>query len=125
MATGPALRRSPLKFFALVAALSIPFWLVGAAFENGLPLPINLPVAALMFVCPLAAALILVYREDGVRGIRRLLARVFDRNGIKNKLWYIPVLLLVPLIYLLSYGVMRMAGRQLPDPDISLLSVAI
>jgi uncharacterized protein len=61
MTTGASFRRSPLKFFALIFALSVPFWLVGAMYDQGLPLPINLPVAALMFVCPFIAAIILVY----------------------------------------------------------------
>lgn len=47
---------SPLKFFLLVFALSIPFWLAGAA--TGLRLLPRLPGAALMFVCPATAALI-------------------------------------------------------------------
>jgi uncharacterized protein len=60
-----------------------------------------------------------------VSGIQRLSARVFDRKDIKNKLWYVPVLLLVPLIYLLSYGMMRLIGRPLPEPEISFVTIAV
>ena len=60
-------KRSPLKFFVLVYALAIPFWLLGAFADKGLPLPMELPVGALMCVVPLTAALILVYREDRMR----------------------------------------------------------
>jgi hypothetical protein len=45
---------SPLVFFLLVLALSLPFWLLGAVTEARL-LP-GLPVSALMFVCPATAA---------------------------------------------------------------------
>jgi len=54
-------RRSPLKFFLLVFALSIPFWLIGAV--TPLQLLPGLPVSSLMAFCPLIAASILVYRE--------------------------------------------------------------
>ena len=60
--------------------------------------PINLPVSALMFVCPLIAAVILVYREEKLGGIRRLLKRVFDYKRIKQKLWYVPIIFLMPSI---------------------------
>ena len=58
-------KRSPLKFFILLFALSVPFWLAGGMAEQELPLPFSLPAGALVLVCPMAAALILVYREDG------------------------------------------------------------
>ncbi len=108
-------RRSPLKFFWLVFALSIPFWLVGAA--TGLQLLPGLPVAALMFVCPVAAALILVYGENKTAGVIALLKRSFDFERIRAKAWYAPVLLLMPAVMVLSYGLMRLTGVPLPAPQ--------
>lgn len=49
-------QRSPLAFFVLVFALSIPFWAAGALTARQL-LP-ALPIRALGFLCPLAAALL-------------------------------------------------------------------
>src|SRR5215213_164440 len=43
MNASASLRRSPLRYFLLVFALSIPFWLIGAMAGRGLPLPMNLP----------------------------------------------------------------------------------
>src|ERR1700690_3615753 len=60
-------RRSPLKFFLLVFAVSIPFWVIGAL--TGLQLLPGVPVAALMFVCPATAAVILVYQEQKTAGV--------------------------------------------------------
>jgi membrane protease YdiL (CAAX protease family) len=114
-----------LRFVLLVVVLSVPFWLAGAAFEPGLPLPFKLPVGALMFVCPLIAALFLVYREEGTRGVRRLLQRVFDYRRIRPRIWLLPIFLLLPVIYLLSYWAMRLMGRQLPEPEISILSALV
>ncbi|HLY31291.1 MAG TPA: type II CAAX endopeptidase family protein [Ktedonobacterales bacterium] len=112
-------KRTPLTFFVLIFALSLPFWLIGALAEHfSLELPFNLPVSALMFVCPSIAAFLLVYREEKLGGIGRLLKSVFDVKRIKHKIWYAPVMLLMPVIMALSYGVMLLLGRPLPKPSI-------
>jgi hypothetical protein len=46
--------RSPLRFFLLVFALTIPFWLLGAIV--GYQILPGVPVSAFMFVCPVTAA---------------------------------------------------------------------
>jgi membrane protease YdiL (CAAX protease family) len=112
--------RSPLNFFLLVFALSIPFWLAGAATERQL-LP-GLPVAALMFVCPMTAALILVYGENKTAGVIALLKRSFDYKRIRSKIWYAPVLLLMPGVMVLSYGLMRLTGQPVPTPQFPVLA---
>src|SRR5215216_5305640 len=62
------------------------------------------------------AALILVYREEGGgRGVRRILSRVFDQWRIRKRIWYVPIIFLMPLLYLLSYMVMRLMGLPFPD----------
>ncbi len=112
-------RRSPLKFFLLVFALSIPFWLIGAA--TGIELVPGLPVAALMFVCPVTAALILVYRENKTAGLTALLKRSFDYKRIAAKVWYVPIVLLMPSVMVLSFGLMRLMGSPLPVPQFPVL----
>ena len=57
----PRVRRSPLTYFALTFALSIPFWVAGALTTFQL-LP-ALPVSALGLLCMTGGASILVYRE--------------------------------------------------------------
>jgi uncharacterized protein len=87
-------KRSPLEFFLLVFAFSIPFWLIGAIASQGLPLLMNLSVSALSFVCPIAAALILVYRENKLIGIK-LFRRTLDYKRIKPKIWFVPIIFFV------------------------------
>jgi membrane protease YdiL (CAAX protease family) len=113
MNTSPSLKRSPLTFFVLVFALSLPFWALGAVAEP-LPPPINLSLSSFFFVCPLIAAFILTYTEEKIGGIRGLLKRVFDFKRIRRKIWYVPIILLLPSIYLLSYVVMLLLGLPLP-----------
>lgn len=97
--------RLPLRFFVLVFALSIPIWLIQ---------PRDWPISASVGA-PLIAALILVYREEGGGGVRSLLSRVFDQRRIRKGIWYGPIILLMPVIYLLTYGVMSLMGLPLPD----------
>jgi uncharacterized protein len=112
--------RSPLKFFLLVFALSIPFLVVGGV--TGLQLLPCLPLAALAIVCPVTAAVICVYRENRSAGVTALLKRAFDYKRIRSKIWYAPILLLMPCVSVLSYGVMRAMGVPLPAPQFAILS---
>jgi membrane protease YdiL (CAAX protease family) len=105
--------RSPGAFVVLVFVLSVPFWAVGAA--TGLQLTADLPVSSFIWVCPVIAASLLVYRENGAAGVAALLRRAFDVARIRvKKAWYIPIVLLLPGIYAATYGVMRLVGLPLP-----------
>ncbi len=115
--------RSPLTFFTLVFALAIPFWVIGGL--TGLQLLPGLPVTALMAVCPGLAALILIYRENRSAGVTELLKRAFDYKRITGKLWYAPILLLMPVVMVLSFGVLRLIGTPVPAPLISVLPTLI
>ena len=65
--TADELRDRPLlAYVGLVFALAIPFWLVAA--RTGAQLLPGLPVSALMVVCPLIAASLLVFRSSGTAG---------------------------------------------------------
>lgn len=123
MTTGASSKRSLLKFYVLVFALAVPFWLVGAVVEvEGLPM--DLPVSALMLVCPITAAWILVRRDEGPGAMRRLMKRV-DYRKITRRIWYVPMILLMPIALLLTYWVMRLTGVALPDPSTALAEAPI
>jgi uncharacterized protein len=101
--------RSPLQFFLLVFVLSIPFAILGSV--TGVQLMPGIPISALGFICPVTAAAILLYREHGVAGVKALLGRSFDVRRTRRKLlWYIPVLLLMPAVAVLSYESLRLLG---------------
>jgi membrane protease YdiL (CAAX protease family) len=107
----------------LVFALSIPPWLIGAFTDQQL-MP-GLPVSALMVFCPMAAALILVYREKGAAGATQLLSRSFDFRRIKARRWYVPILLLMPGISVVVYGLMRWLDMPLPAPHVRVLQALL
>jgi membrane protease YdiL (CAAX protease family) len=113
-----------IAFFLLVAALSVPLWVLGAVVGGEL-MP-GLPVAALQFLCPVIAASILRYRQQGAAGVTALLGRSFDRRRITDPRWYVPILFLVPAVFALAYGLMVALGRPLPaEPDVPVLTAPV
>ncbi len=108
--------KSPLTYFALVFALSIPFWWIGAM--TGVQLVPGLPVAALMVLAPLGAALILVYRENGAAEMAELVRRAFDYRRIRAPRWYVVAALLMPGLLLLAWELMRWSGLPVAPPRV-------
>ena len=129
MAASTQNTRSPFKFFVMVYAFAIPFWILASisSVEDvwSRVIPMILPMSAFMFVVPIIAGLILTNREQGVRGMRLLLMRIFDFKRITHKAWYLPALLLVPIVVVLSYGVMRDTHALLPEPQIPILQIPL
>jgi len=78
-----------------------------------------------MAVCPFVAALILANKEEKSYGIKKLVKTTFDYKKIKKKIWYVPIILLMPAVMLLSYGVMRFMARPLPERNIQLFAIPI
>ena len=109
MNTHLPIRKSPVIFFLLLFALSSPFWIFGAVMGGQL-LP-GLPVSAVVLVfCPLFTALILVYRENKITGMTELLKRAFDYKRIRAKVWYAPIVLLMPAVMIVEFGLLRLTG---------------
>lgn len=120
MRTDTSMSRQPFSFFPLVFALSVPFWLIGGL--TGLRLLPGLPVSSLMAFCPLLAAAILAYGENKTAGVATLLKRAFDHKRIRVKVWYIPTVLLMPGVMILSYGLLRLTGSPIPSPQFPVLA---
>jgi membrane protease YdiL (CAAX protease family) len=117
---GASEKRSPLIFFALVFLFSIPIWVIGPVAEQLLPgkIATDLPISSFMACCPIVAAAVLVWRDRGWEGVRTLLRRAFDYKRIKGKAWYLPILLFWPAMMVLEYGLMKLMGAPLPDPQL-------
>lgn len=115
-------KRFPVEFFVLLIVLMIPFWIFGG---RPLPIPVKLPVSAFAAFMPMIAAVILTYHQDRFTGVKMLFKKVMDYRKIEHKIWYLPILLLYPLISLLSYLVMRITLRPLPDVQIPWLMVPV
>jgi uncharacterized protein len=107
-------KKSPLTFFLLVYGLSIPFWIIETMVDiKGLPL--NIPITDILAAfAPLVAATILVHREEGRVGVKKLFGRIFDSRRISEKAWYVPIIFLPVLLYFLIYLTVYFAGLPLP-----------
>ncbi len=106
-------------FLLLVFALSLPFFLLGAATD--LQLMPGLSVSALAAFAPMAAALVVVHLNKTSAGMQALLRRSFDFRRIKSKRWLVPTLLLMPAVSLMVYGVMRWTSMPVPPAQFQLL----
>lgn len=113
MGSDPEVKDHSVKsFYLLVILLSVPLWLVGG---DNLPLPVKLPVSALTAFVPMIAASMLSFRQAGRQGLRELFQLAWDYRKIREKIWYLPVLLLAPSIYLVSFFILKLTGRPLPE----------
>ena len=55
-------------------------------------LPLNIPITDIFAAfTPLIAVSILVHKEHGRAGIKKLFGRIFDVDRITQKAWYVPV----------------------------------
>ncbi len=118
-------RRSPVAFLGLTALLAVPFWALGALVETPEGAPVRLPTSALQVVCPFAAAAVLVFREDGTRGLRTLVARTLHRGRTPSWRAYAVAVGVMPAVYASGYLLMRARGVPLAPPDVAVTSVAV
>ncbi|HEX9333415.1 MAG TPA: CPBP family intramembrane glutamic endopeptidase [Anaerolineales bacterium] len=105
---------SIFTFFVLVFILSIPFWVLGIIYPIQL-LP-GLPISALGAFTPALGAIILTYKYEHLSGVLQLLQRSFDFKRIKNKNWFLVILLANPGIAVLAYGIIWATGEPLTIP---------
>ncbi|PZV18888.1 MAG: CPBP family intramembrane metalloprotease [Pseudanabaena sp.] len=106
--------RSPLKFFLLVFALSIPLWMIGTIIDVKV-LPLDFPITDMLAAfIPTIAASILVYKEEGLIGVNKLIKRILDFPRITQKTWYGCAVLLPWLIYVVMYIIIYLLGLPLP-----------
>jgi hypothetical protein len=110
-----ATMRSVWIFFLLVFLLSLPVYV----------LRLTAPYSLLMVFNPFIAASILTCREAGWDGVRLLWERSFDYTRIRRKIWYMPLLLLIPAVTILQYGLMRLMGVSIPGLQFPLLMMPV
>ncbi len=98
----------------------MPWWILGLFLHDGAnrlaALPDNFAVTDVgsSFVAT-EAAMILIYREEGLVGVKKLLKRTFDYKRIARPAWYLAIVLLWPLQGVLTYYGMGLAGISLPS----------
>ena len=111
----------PYRFFALLFAISIPFWVLGALLGGQL-LP-GLPISALMAVGPTLAAGWLTYRAGGWASVAALLRRIGDYRRMRPWAWAVASGTM-PFVMLASALLLEATGRPLPPMSADLATVA-
>lgn len=117
-------KQIPLIFFILTFMLTLPTYILVGLVSNNVFLE---PDRAVFFIflgalAPIGAALNLTFREDGKVGVKKLLKRSFDLNRITNKKWFIPIILLMPLIFTIAYAILVLTGQSIPASQFPLLA---
>ncbi|QLY30181.1 CPBP family intramembrane glutamic endopeptidase [Nocardia huaxiensis] len=114
-------RARPLLFLTLVAALSIPLYVLGAL-SGGLRIGgLTLPSSAAILLLPSAVAVGLTWRDSGGAAVSALLRRVVDRPRAAMR-WYLSAVLLMPAIGSVSYLLLRWTGQVESGLPLALLA---
>jgi uncharacterized protein len=119
-------KRAIFNYLFYVFLLSIPFWIVGAmAQEFTQSTPIQLPISALMAICPTLSVLIILLQQKKGHEFIHLLSATFDWRTVKSKKWLIPCVFLMPFIGLISHeyanyrdGVSDQSSFSIPEISI-------
>jgi membrane protease YdiL (CAAX protease family) len=97
-------------FFVLTFVLTTPIYIL-AIF-----VPDMEAAAAFLFVfAPIISALILTFRENGSDGAKKLVRRSFDFKKITRKIWYAPILFIMPIVFLVVSWIFGFIGEALPE----------
>ena len=112
--------RSVARYFLLLFGLCIPVWVIGAAVDIELFPGFKLFQAGLAM--PMFASLILTYREAGWAGTVALLRRTYDVARIRPRIWFLPILCVLPSLGFINYVILWLAGTDIPPPTFSLVT---
>ncbi len=107
----PETPKNIVAFFVLTFVISAPAYIIASVVPQEMVMLTGLIVA----LAPITAALILAYRENRADGVKSLLKRCFDHKKIVRKIWYAPILFLIPVLFLLASGATILTREPLPD----------
>jgi membrane protease YdiL (CAAX protease family) len=95
----------------LAFLLSLPFYTLGILY----PQEMGAPASVLIVFVPMISALILTFRENGTDGAKALIKRSFDFKRIAGKVWYAPILIIWPAVYLTVLWILGFMGEALGE----------
>ncbi len=119
--------KSLTNFFLLAFIFALPSYILISMAANGIlfsPGDINsfVPLATL---APIGAAAIVTFKESGLRGTKALLGRVFDFKRVNDKRWYLPTLLLMPLLLAVAYPINILLRQPITEPLFPVTAVPV
>ena len=115
------------SFFVLTIIFTLPAYILVALTGLNIILSPEMVFAfiPLAVIAPICAALVLTYRKSGGIGVKKLLKRSFDYKRVKNKKWFWPTILLMPLLISLVFGVSSLLELELLPALMPLIAAPI
>lgn len=115
-----------VTFFIITFILTLPLYILCGLASQNILFP---EIMAVVFISmsaftPIGAALILISRQKEKGQIKNLLKRTFDYKRIENKIWYVPILLLMPFLFTFALIIMKLLGFTIPNSTYSLFPIA-
>ena len=120
-------KASIASFFVLTIIFTLPAYVLVALTGLNIILSPEMVFAfiPLAVIAPICAALVLTYRKSGGIGVKKLLKRSFDYKRVKNKKWFWPTILLMPLLISLVFGVSSLLELELLPALLPLIAAPI
>ena len=120
-------KASIASFFVLTIIFTLPAYVLVALTGLNIILSPEMVFAfiPLAVIAPICAALVLTYRKSGGIGVKKLLKRSFDYKRVKNKKWFWPTILLMPLLISLVFGVSSLLELELLPALMPLIAAPI
>ena len=120
-------KASIASFFVLTIIFTLPAYVLVALTGLNIILSPDMVFAfvPLAVIAPICAALVLTYRKSGGIGVKKLLKRSFDYKRVKNKKWFWPTILLMPLLISLVFGVSSLLELELLPALLPLIAAPI
>jgi len=114
-------------FFLLTFLFTLPAYILVALVSNNVFLTPDMAISFIPLgaIAPIGAGLIMAYRENGKSGMKELIKRGFDLKRIRKRIWYIPILLLLPLLFALAFGILVLFGQSIPETQSSVYLVPV
>lgn len=110
--------KSLMSFFMLTFVFTLPTYVLVALASKNILFPPEMAFVFISFaaLAPIAAALVMRFKESGLAGAKELLARSFDLKRIAEKKWYAPTLLLLPFLFIAALEFLfLLTGQPFPS----------
>jgi membrane protease YdiL (CAAX protease family) len=119
--------KSITRFFGLTILFSLPaYTLIALTGMNIILSPeMVFSFVPLSVLAPLGAASYLSYKENGWKAVKKLLGRSFDYKRIKEQKGYVLALLLMPILFLISWGTATILEMELLPAPVPMIAFII
>jgi membrane protease YdiL (CAAX protease family) len=115
------------RFFGLTILFTLPAYTLIALTGMNIILSPEMVFAfiPLSVLAPLGAASYLTYKKSGWKAVKKLLGRSFDYKRIKEQKGYLFALLLMPILFLISWGTANILEMELLPAPVPMIAFII